>query len=128
MDASCAVVFVKALKECEQLMQKQAETSAKNDQLSTECRRYEEQFRRMEEKIANLKREIDERNRQASFTDCYWRNTCDSYAIKYSKLGYHNRVDEKYAYFKVGEGSYVKRQRLENQSLICTEGVPLSEG
>jgi len=62
------VVLGKALKECEQLMKKHSETSAKNDQLSEECRRYSEEFKRMEEKIATLKHEIDERNRQASFT------------------------------------------------------------
>jgi len=62
------VVLGKALKEYEQLMKKYSETSAKNDQLSEECRRYLEEFKRMEAKIANLKHEIDERNRQASFT------------------------------------------------------------
>lgn len=72
MNVLCVVVG-KALKECEQLMRNQSETSAKNDQLSTECRRYLEEFKRMEEKIANLKHEIDERNRKASFTRCHLR-------------------------------------------------------
>lgn len=55
----------KALKECEELTKKHSDTIAKNEQLSSECRRYMEQFKRMEEMIGKLKCEIDERNRQS---------------------------------------------------------------
>ena len=61
---------VKALKECEELTKKLSDTTAKNEQLSEECRRYLEEFKRMEEMIGNLRREIDERNRQASCAHC----------------------------------------------------------
>jgi len=61
-------VLWKALKECEELTKKYSNTTLKNEQLSEECRRYMGEFKRMEEMIKNLKREIDERNRQASVT------------------------------------------------------------
>ena len=61
------IVHEKALKECEELTKKDSEMTAKNEQLTQECRRYLEEFKRMEELIENLKREIDQRNRQASF-------------------------------------------------------------
>jgi len=67
---SVACCVWKALKECEELTKKHSDTIAKNEQLSSECRRYMEQFKRMEEMIGKLKCEIDERNRQASFSHC----------------------------------------------------------
>jgi len=69
-----ALVLLKALKEREELTKKYSDTTAKNDQLSEECRRYVEEFKRMEEMIKNLKREIDERNRQARFALCQMRH------------------------------------------------------
>jgi len=54
------------LSEYDELTKKHAATTAKNEQLSEECRRYMEEFKRMEEMIGKLNREIDERNRRAS--------------------------------------------------------------
>jgi len=59
------------LRECEELTKKYSHTTTKNEQLSAECRRYMEEFKRMEQMIKDLKREIDERNRQASFAHCH---------------------------------------------------------
>ena len=66
-------MFEKALKECEELATKYSNATAKNEKLSEECRRYLEEFKRMEDMIKNLKHEIDERNRQASFAHCQLR-------------------------------------------------------
>jgi len=55
-----------AVKEYEELTKKYENLTTKNDQLSEECQHYVERFKRMEETIKNLRREIDERNRLAS--------------------------------------------------------------
>jgi len=54
------MAHVKALKQNEELDRKYKESLTKNDRLEVECRGYVEKFRRMEETMQNLYREIDE--------------------------------------------------------------------
>jgi uncharacterized coiled-coil DUF342 family protein len=53
-----------ALQQLDDAKKKYTEEVSKNEKLSEECHHYVEQFKRMEETIENLKREIDQRNRQ----------------------------------------------------------------